>query len=105
MTCQSEPDSTSPSDRWELELYTAGSSPTSRKAEAALRNLCDRFIPGRYKIKVIDLLAVPPTEALDILAVPTVVRIWPQPERRVIGDLSQTRKAAEGLGLPYANAP
>lgn len=38
----------------------------------------------------------------DILAVPTVVRVTPKPERRVVGDLSLNDKAAEWLGLTEA---
>jgi circadian clock protein KaiB len=84
---------------WEFILYKAGDSPSSKKAETLLRKLCDRYLLERYHLKVVDIgdpsAILPP----DILAAPTVVRTFPQPERRVIGDLSATEKAVEGLGL------
>ena len=84
---------------WELTLYKLGGSPSSIKAETHLRKLCDHHLKDRYHLKVVDIrdrsAPLPP----DILAAPTVVRTFPQPERRVIGDLSATEKAVEGLGL------
>jgi circadian clock protein KaiB len=84
---------------WELTLYKVGGSPSSIKAETHLRKLCDHYLLDRYHLKVVDIrdrsAPLPP----DILAAPTVVRTFPQPERRVIGDLSATEKAVEALGL------
>ncbi len=85
--------------RWELTLYKAGDSPSSRNAEAQLQKLCNHYLKGRYQLTVVDIrdrsAVLPP----DILAAPTVVCMFPRPERRVIGDLSATEKAIEGLGL------
>lgn len=35
----------------------------------------------------------------SLLAVPTIIRLSPLPERRVIGNLSSYQRALEGLGL------
>ena len=84
---------------WEFTLYKAGDSPSSRNAETLLRKLCDHYLDGRYHLKVVDIRDRSTVLPLDILAAPTVVRTFPRPERRVIGDLSATEKAIEGLGL------
>lgn len=89
---------------WSLSLYIAG--PTAKSA-AALRNLeriCKEHLAGRYAIDVVDL-AKNPQIALDnqILAVPTVVRKRPSPIRRVLGDLSNTKRVLAGLDLPLQN--
>ena len=56
----------------------------------------------RYHLKVVDIRDPSAILPPDILAAPTVVRTFPQPGRRVIGDLSATEKAVEGLGLQDA---
>jgi circadian clock protein KaiB len=84
---------------WAFVLYTTGNLPAGQTAEAMLRRLCDRYLPGRFTIRIIDVEKemedVPP----DILALPTVVRKSPLPERRVIGDLSAREAAIKGLEL------
>jgi circadian clock protein KaiB len=87
------------SEIWKFALYKSGRSLTSQQAESTLRNLCEKHLQGRYTLEVIDIRvdieAVPP----DILAVPTVIRKFPNPERRVIGSLSESDKVVAGLGL------
>lgn len=79
-------------------LYKAGDTPVMVRAEQNLRRLCERYLAGDFGLEVVDILTAdaPP---LDVLAVPTVIRLSPPPEQRVIGDLSQAARAAEGLGL------
>jgi circadian clock protein KaiB len=49
---------------------------------------------------VIDLLEQPHlAEADQIIAIPTVVRRYPQPIRKVIGDLSDTEQALNALQI------
>lgn len=84
---------------WKFVLYKSGGRLTSRQAESTIRNLCEKYLKGRYTLEVIDIRvdieAVPP----DILAVPTIIRKFPNPERRVIGSLSESNKVVTGLGL------
>jgi circadian clock protein KaiB len=84
----------------ELRLYIAGQTPRSAAAFANLKKLCEEHLPGRYKIEVIDLLEHPQLAAGDqIVAVPTLVKMLPEPLRRVVGDLSNTERALVGLQL------
>lgn len=84
----------------ELRLYIAGQTPRSVAAFANLKKLCEEHLPGRYKIEVIDLLEHPQLAAGDqIVAVPTLVKVLPEPLRRVVGDLSNTERALVGLQL------
>ena len=85
---------------WNLRLYIAGDSPKSRLALANLERMCERHLPGRYKIDVIDLVKTPElAKAHQILAIPTLVREVPEPIKRVIGDLSDESKALLNLNL------
>ena len=85
---------------WELRLYIAGQTPRSVAAFANLNRLCEEYLPGRYKIEVIDLIQHPQLAAGDqIVAIPTLVRKLPEPLRRIVGDLSNTERALVGLQL------
>jgi circadian clock protein KaiB len=83
-----------------LRLYVAGETPRSIAAMANLRKACEEYIPGRYKIEIIDLLLKPQLASGDqILAVPTLVRRLPVPIRKIIGDLSNKEKLLVGLDI------
>ena len=85
---------------WHLRLYIAGDSPKSRMALQNLERLCERHLPGRHKIDVIDLVKTPElAKAHQILAIPTLVRAIPEPLKRIIGDLSDESKALLSLDL------
>lgn len=87
--------------RFAFRLYVAG---PSRRAEAAVSNLrflCESRVPGCYEIEVVDALERPERAEDDrILATPTVLRLEPSPQLRMIGDLSDHGHAAAVLGLP-----
>jgi circadian clock protein KaiB len=88
---------------WYLRLYIAGKSPRSLHALANLRRLCEDHLAGHYEIEIIDLVERPSlAQGDDILAIPTLVRRLPKPERRVIGDLSDTQRVLAGLQLQPA---
>jgi len=94
-----KPDRRKP-DVWNLRLYVAGQTPTSIRAFANLKALCEEHLKGRYQIEVIDLMANPKLARGDqIVAVPTLVRKLPQPVRKIIGDLSDSVRALVGLDL------
>jgi circadian clock protein KaiB len=87
-------------ERWELRLYVAGQTPKSLAAFANLQEICESHLRGRYRIEVIDLLANPELARADqIVALPTLVRRLPPPLRRIIGDLSNKRRALVGMEL------
>ena len=92
-------------ETWELRLYIAGQTPRSVAAFANLERLCEEYLPGRYKIEVIDLMQHPQLAAGDqIVAIPTLVRKLPEPLRRIVGDLSNTERALVGLQLRPAQS-
>ncbi len=85
---------------WELRLYVAGQTAKSLAAFANLKAICEEHLPGIYHIEVIDLLKSPQLAKGDqIVAVPTLVRKFPEPVRKIIGHLSDTQKVLVGLQL------
>lgn len=87
-------------DGYNLRLYVAGQTPKSMTAIANLRKLCEKHLPGRYNIEVIDLMKDPALAQRDqIVAIPTLIRQLPEPLKRVIGDLSNAEKVLVGLDI------
>jgi circadian clock protein KaiB len=85
---------------WELRLYVAGQTPKSLSALINLKRICEEYLPGKYKIEVIDLIQNPKLAKGDqILAVPTLIKRLPAPISKVIGDLSNTERVLVGLDL------
>jgi circadian clock protein KaiB len=85
---------------YSFRLYVAGRTARSQAAVSNLHFLCESHLPSRYEIEVIDAIERPDlVEEARILATPTVVRLEPAPQLRVIGDLSDHGRAADILGL------
>jgi circadian clock protein KaiB len=85
---------------YNLRLYVAGQTPKSIAAISNLRRLCEKYLSGRYRLDVIDLMADPNLAQRDhIIAIPTLVRHMPEPIKRVIGDLSNSKRVLTRLGI------
>jgi len=83
-----------------LRLFVTGASPNSVRAIANLKEICDAHLSGKYSLEVIYVYQ---QEAIarkeQIVALPLLIRKFPSPERRMIGDLSNTDKVLKSLGL------
>lgn len=83
-----------------LRLYVAGQTPRSALAQANLYALCEARLAGRHSIEVVDLMDEPSRARTDgVIAVPTLVRVSPEPVRKIVGDLSDTARLLAGLEL------
>jgi circadian clock protein KaiB len=91
---------TSRTGKYVLRLYVAGASDRSRQALLRVRRLCETELNGEYDLEVIDIYQQP-IFARDgqILATPTLVREFPRPMRRLIGNLANTTGLFVGLDL------
>ena len=89
-----------PTAKYVLRLYVAGATERSRQALLRVRKLCETELNGEYDLEVIDIYQQP-ILARDgqILATPTLVREFPPPVRRLIGNLSNTTGLFAGLAL------
>ncbi len=85
---------------WQLRLYVTDETPRSQAAFQVIKGICESYLKGRYRLKVIDLLKHPHLAKGDqILAVPTLVRKLPSPIRTIIGNLSDIDSVLVGLDL------
>ncbi|HWJ90178.1 MAG TPA: circadian clock KaiB family protein [Flavisolibacter sp.] len=83
-----------------LRLYITGATPNSLRAVSNIKVICEAHLKGRYSLEVIDVYqqhAV--AEQEQLIALPLLIKKQPLPERRMIGDLSNTEKVLKGLGL------
>jgi len=86
--------------RYRLRLFITGSTPRSTRALENLRQICRENLDGPYDLEVIDVYQDPEaTRELQVVATPTLVKIFPEPIRRIIGDLSNKDRVLAGLDL------
>ena len=84
-----------------FRLYLAGGAPNSVRALANLYAICRKHFPESHRIEVIDVLKEPLRALAEtILVTPTVVKVSPEPELQIIGNLSDEEEVLRALGLP-----
>lgn len=91
--------------QFSFRLYVAGDAQNSAQAVANLRALCLAHLPERHAIEIIDVFREPQRALADgIFMTPTLIKLTPEPVRRIVGSLSHTARVLQALGLP-AQAP
>ena len=89
------------SQKYLLKLYVSGNTIRSQRAIANLKIFCDRELPQASTIKIIDVVKYPKiAETEKILITPTLVREFPLPKEKIIGDLSDVAVLSFILNLP-----
>jgi len=93
-------DKKAPDQISDLELYVIDRTLKSVAAFTNLTRICHEHLEGKCHIKVIDIERNPRlAKESQIVAIPTLVKTFPLPMRRVIGDLSNTERVLAGLDL------
>jgi circadian clock protein KaiB len=76
-----------------LRLFVAGNTPTTEQTLTTLHQRLAELVSQPYTLKVIDVLKQPEqAEADQVAATPTLVKAWPPPIRRLVGDFNQPEK-------------
>ncbi len=89
-----------PAERYRLRLFVAGTSQRSLRTIATLRRLCAEHLRGRVDMEVVDIYQQPHLAEQDqVVAAPTLVKLWPMPVRRIIGDLSDEPRVLRALDV------
>ena len=92
--------------RYILRIYVSGTTPGSTRALVNIRRICEEHLEGRYELEVLDILDHSAAAAADqVMAAPTLIKKLPLPQRRFVGDLSQTERILVGLGLRKTTTP
>ena len=92
------------SPRTLLRLYVVGGTQASERALHGAERLRSA-LDGDAELEVVDLRERPEVaEQERILATPLLVRVSPEPVRRIVGDLSDAERVRWSLGLPEGGA-
>lgn len=94
--------STSPDDtgKHKFILFVSGMSVKSGRAIENLRRICDEYLADNFELQIIDI-SRDKEEAVNyqIIGIPTLIKINPQPPRIILGDLSDTEKVLKILEI------
>ena len=83
-----------------LKLYITGASPNSAKAVNNIKKICEEFLLNRYELEVIDIYQQPLLASSEqIIALPLLIKSFPLPAKRLIGNMSDKDKVLQGLNL------
>ncbi|EAW36891.1 circadian clock KaiB family protein [Lyngbya sp. PCC 8106] len=83
-----------------LRLYIAGTGLQSIVALKNLQKICDEYLPGKHELEVIDIYEQPERlQTENIVAIPTLLKVFPKPYQRIIGNFSDKQKVLTALGL------
>jgi circadian clock protein KaiB len=76
-----------------FRLFVSGSNPSTERTLETLHQFLEQWLDRPYTLKVIDVLKHPEqAEADQISATPTLIKIWPKPVRRIVGELNDDEK-------------
>jgi circadian clock protein KaiB len=88
-------------EKYVLRLYVTGLTPRSTRAIVAVRDVCEQYLNGNYDLEIIDVYQQPARISQDqVIAIPTLVKVQPAPQRFVIGDMTDRNRLLYGLGIP-----
>ena len=89
-----------PAGKYILRLFVAGATERSRQAVQRVHELCAEELKGGCKLEVIDIYQQPQLARVhQIVATPTLIKEYPRPVRRFIGNLLNMTGLYAELGL------
>jgi circadian clock protein KaiB len=81
-------------------LFISGMSVKSVHALENLKAICDTHLKGRFDLEIIDVSKErEKAVTYQIFALPTLIRLKPNPYRTVVGDLSDKEKVLKILNI------
>jgi circadian clock protein KaiB len=83
-----------------FRLFITGATPNSIRAVSNIKSICEEHLKDKYALEVIDVSQEGMMASNEqLIALPLLIRKMPLPERRLIGDLSDTNKVLTVLGI------
>jgi circadian clock protein KaiB len=86
-----------------LRLFVSGYNASTERILQSLHQLLEQSLHHPYTLKVIDVLKHPEqAEADQVSATPTIVKVWPRPVRKIVGEVDDVEKILRLLLPPDA---
>jgi circadian clock protein KaiB len=86
--------------KYRFRLYIAGNTANSAQAIANLTALCRTHLLDRHEIEIVDVFSDPQRALADgILMTPILIKVSPEPRRRIVGTLSHEQLVLQTLGM------
>jgi circadian clock protein KaiB len=83
-----------------LCLFVSGNLPNSASAVVNIKAICEKYLKDRYELEIIDIYKHPDLAITEqIVVLPVLIKKFPMPKVRMLGDLSNTEEVLKGLGL------
>ncbi|HCY83909.1 MAG TPA: circadian clock protein KaiB [Desulfobacteraceae bacterium] len=85
---------------YQLMLFVAQGQPNSVRAQKNLRQICEEVIPGKYHLKVIDVVKEPELAVENgIYLTPMLVVSDPPPPASITGDMAERKTVLAALKI------
>ncbi len=86
-----------------LRLFVSENSEVTEQTLKSLHQLLENTLRYPYTLKVINVFKHPEqAEINQISATPTLLRVWPTPARRIVGNLNDVQQVLRILAAPEA---
>ena len=83
-----------------LQLFVTGILPNSARAVVNMKKFCEQYLAGKYELEIIDIYQQPGLALTeDIIAIPMLIKKFPLPEIRLIGDMSDSDEVLASLSI------
>jgi len=83
-----------------FRLFITGRTPKYEETVKNLKKALDEEFDGQYFLEIISVIESPRlAESNMIFATPTLIKVYPPPVRRIIGDFSNKELVLSGLDL------
>ncbi len=90
--------------KYYLCLYITGATPQSVLAVNNIKHICETYLSDLYDLEIIDVYQQPQLATSEqIIAAPTLVRKFPLPVKKLIGDMSDIDIVLRGLDVSREN--
>jgi circadian clock protein KaiB len=83
-----------------FKLYIKGMMPESVRALIATKAICEKCLPGKVSLEIIDAMREPHRVLVDgIYDIPTLVKVWPVPVIQISNELEDPEQILDAFGL------
>lgn len=85
---------------YKFKLYVVEDTPASKALVEKLKAIFNNALKENYKLEVIDIMKHPELAIkMKIIATPTLVMEFPEPQKKIVGNLSNENSLIIGLDL------